>query len=66
MADLPPIGAPTRRVMSPCIGICMIDRKGTSGLCLGCKRSIPEIGRWQSLDDVERQKIIDDLPKRKF
>ena len=46
MADGPP---PLRRVMSPCIGICTIDRK--SGFCLGCKRTIDEIGRWAMLDD---------------
>ena len=56
---------PTRRVMSPCIGICMIDPKG-SGFCLGCKRTIEEIGRWVMLDDVERQRIIDALPNRKY
>ena len=52
-----------RRVMSPCIGICTIDPK--SNLCLGCKRSLPEIGRWQMLEDDERQKILDQLPGRK-
>ncbi len=58
--------APTaRRVLSPCIGICMIDPKG-SGFCLGCKRTIEEIGRWAMLDDVERQKILDQLPARKY
>ena len=60
MADGPP---PLRRVMSPCIGICTIDRK--SGFCLGCKRTIDEIGRWAMLDDPERQAIIDQLPGRK-
>ena len=66
MADsAAPAARPVRRVMSPCIGICMIDPKG-SGLCLGCKRTVPEIGRWQMLDDVERQRIVDDLPGRKF
>ena len=54
-----------RRVMSPCIGICMIDPKG-SGFCLGCKRTIEEIGRWAMLDDIERQKILDQLPGRKY
>ena len=54
-----------RRVMSPCIGICMIDPKGSS-LCLGCKRTIEEIGRWAMLDDVERQNILDQLPGRKY
>jgi predicted Fe-S protein YdhL (DUF1289 family) len=57
--------APARRVLSPCIGICMIDPKG-SGLCLGCKRTVEEIGRWAMLDDIERQKILDQLPARKY
>lgn len=60
MGDGPP---PLRRVMSPCIGICTVDRK--SGFCLGCKRTIDEIGRWMMLEDPERQKIIDQLPVRK-
>ena len=55
----------TRRVMSPCIGICMIDPQG-SGLCLGCKRTIEEIGRWVMLDDAERQRIVNELPTRKY
>jgi uncharacterized protein len=50
--------------MSPCIGICTVDRK--SGFCLGCKRTIEEIGRWMMLEDPERQKIIDQLPMRKI
>lgn len=53
-----------RRVMSPCIGICTIDR--TSGFCLGCKRTIDEIGRWQMLEDPARQAIVDQLPARKL
>ena len=48
-----------RRVMSPCIGICKLDQK--SGLCIGCKRTIDEIGRWAMLADPERQAIIDQL-----
>jgi predicted Fe-S protein YdhL (DUF1289 family) len=64
MSDPVPSLAPRRRVMSPCIGICTIDRK--SNLCLGCKRTVAEIGRWQMLEDPERQRILDDLPKRKF
>ena len=55
---------PLRRVMSPCIGICTLDAK--SGFCLGCKRTIAEIGRWQMLEDPERQAIIDQLASRKI
>lgn len=54
----------TRRVMSPCIGICKLDQK--SGLCIGCKRTIEEIGRWAMLDDPARQAIVDQLPTRKL
>ena len=50
--------------MSPCIGICTMDRE--SGFCIGCKRTIAEIGRWQMLDDPERQAVIDQLPGRKL
>ena len=53
-----------RRVVSPCIGICTMDRK--SGFCLGCQRTIEEIGRWQLLDDEARQAILDKLPGRTF
>jgi hypothetical protein len=54
----------TRRVVSPCIGICKLDQK--SGFCIGCKRTIEEIGRWAMLDDPARQAIIDQLPTRKL
>jgi uncharacterized protein len=53
-----------RRVMSPCKSICMMDPKGP--YCLGCKRTIDEIGRWPMMDDGERQRILDELPKRTF
>ncbi len=62
MAD--PSMSMLRRVTSPCIGICKLDQK--SGFCIGCKRTIEEIGRWAMLDDPERQVVIDRLPGRKL
>ena len=50
--------------MSPCIGICTIDRK--IGFCLGCKRTIDEIGRWQMMEESERLKIVGEIPSRKL
>ena len=50
--------------MSPCIGICTIDPK--SRFCLGCKRTIEEIGRWVMLEDPQRQAILEQLPGRKI
>ena len=59
MGDGPP---PLRRVMSPCIGICTIEPR--SPYCIGCKRTIDEIGRWVIMDDAERRRILDELPTR--
>ena len=54
----------TRRVMSPCKGICIMDAK--TSLCVGCKRTIDEIARWPMIEDPERQKIVDSLKTRKL
>jgi len=40
---------------SPCNDICTIDHP--SGLCVGCARTLSEIGEWASADD-ERKKAI--------
>jgi uncharacterized protein len=48
---------------SPCIGICQIEP--SSGLCLGCARSLDEIGRWRDASELERKRIIAELPARK-
>jgi uncharacterized protein len=48
---------------SPCIGICQIEPR--SGLCLGCARSLQEIGRWRDASDEERKRIMAELPARK-
>jgi len=50
--------------MSPCKGICMMDPRGP--YCLGCKRTIDEIGRWQMMEEAERQKIVSELKTRKL
>jgi hypothetical protein len=61
MARIPPPPRPPR-VISPCIGICTINKD--SRHCIGCKRTIDEIGRWVIMDDAERRRIIDELPTR--
>ena len=50
------------RITSPCVKICVID--GPSALCIGCGRSLPEIGRWLSYSDAERHAIMGALPAR--
>jgi predicted Fe-S protein YdhL (DUF1289 family) len=34
------------------------------GLCLGCARTLDEIARWGSMTDAERDRVMDELPKR--
>lgn len=48
-------------VESPCVGVCTLD---ASGLCVGCRRSAAEIGRWLAMSPRERREIMDALPQR--
>ena len=49
-------------IESPCIEICTLDAR--SGLCLGCGRTIDEIGRWIAMSDAERARVMGELPWR--
>jgi uncharacterized protein len=49
-------------IPTPCIKICSVDP--ASGLCVGCGRTLEEIGRWLALDNAERRRIMDELPER--
>ena len=51
-------------VSSPCVNICRIEP--ASRLCLGCWRSIDEIGAWSRMTEAQRQAIMAELPQRKF
>ena len=47
---------------SPCVKICTYD-PGTA-LCLGCGRTLEEIGAWFSMSDAERRAVMEKLPER--
>lgn len=49
-------------IESPCIKVCAVD--GETGLCLGCGRSLKEIGGWMQFDDAGRRAVMDGLPER--
>ncbi|MEP1144134.1 MAG: DUF1289 domain-containing protein [Henriciella sp.] len=49
-------------IQSPCIKVCAVD--GETSLCLGCGRSLKEIGGWMQFDDKGRQLVMDSLPER--
>jgi predicted Fe-S protein YdhL (DUF1289 family) len=49
-------------MQTPCVLICSID--AASGICLGCGRTLNEIGSWTQFDDSERRDIMARLPAR--
>mgnify|MGYP000713444404 CR=1 FL=1 len=53
---------PPPSIATPCVKVCVVD--GASGLCLGCWRSLPEIGGWSGFTDAERAAIMAALPAR--
>jgi predicted Fe-S protein YdhL (DUF1289 family) len=55
--------APPRPIATPCVKVCIVD--GESGLCLGCQRTMPEIGAWSRFSDAERAAIMAELPGRR-
>ena len=56
------ISAP-RTIATPCIKVCVVD--GASSLCLGCFRTLSEIGGWSALSDDAREAVMADLPARR-
>ena len=52
-----------RSIATPCVKVCIVD--GASSLCLGCYRTLEEIGGWSGLTDEQRAEIMADLPARR-
>jgi predicted Fe-S protein YdhL (DUF1289 family) len=49
-------------IPSPCTNVCTLDQAGA--VCVGCWRTLDEIGRWAAMTDTERQRVVDDLKRR--
>jgi len=59
-----PLDAPAPRpVATPCNKVCIVD--GPTSLCLGCFRTLSEIGGWSALSDAQRAEIMAELPFRR-
>ncbi|NBB15519.1 DUF1289 domain-containing protein [Caulobacter sp. SLTY] len=48
---------------SPCRKICIVDPE--TSLCMGCLRTLPEIGGWSRFSEDERERLMAELPGRK-
>ncbi len=53
---------PPRLIATPCVKVCIVD--GASSLCLGCWRTLSEIGGWSGLTDEQRAAVMAELPER--
>jgi uncharacterized protein len=51
-------------MQSPCTKVCTLDASGR--ICIGCRRTVDEIGAWASLTDVQRARIMAELPGRRL
>lgn len=60
--SMPLSPAAAGEIRTPCIRICAIEP--LTGLCLGCGRSLREIGAWASLSPAMRDEIMAALPAR--
>jgi predicted Fe-S protein YdhL (DUF1289 family) len=49
-------------MISPCVRLCTLNLDGS--LCVGCGRTLAEIGAWSGYSDEERQAIMNKLPAR--
>jgi predicted Fe-S protein YdhL (DUF1289 family) len=49
-------------VISPCTGVCRINRR--TYLCDGCRRSVTEIATWLELSDEQKRALIAELATR--
>lgn len=47
---------------TPCIKICVLDTP--TQLCIGCGRTLAEIGSWSQLSEPDRHQIMSQLPAR--
>lgn len=50
-------------VESPCVKICVLHPEAR--LCVGCLRTLEEIGAWSQMTSEARRAIMAELPARK-
>jgi len=49
-------------MLSPCVRLCTLDPQ--RNICVGCGRTLAEIGGWMRYSDEERRAIMALLPER--
>jgi len=49
-------------IETPCLKVCAVN--GMTNQCIGCGRTLTEIGGWTRFTPAERRAIMDALPER--
>lgn len=49
-------------ISTPCVAVCTLDAHGQ--FCLGCGRTLEEIGAWASMSESERRAVMARLESR--
>nr|WP_026198485.1 DUF1289 domain-containing protein [Wenxinia marina] len=49
-------------IESPCVRTCVVHPEAR--ICVGCHRTIDEIGRWTRMTPEERRAVMEELPER--
>ncbi|MFN3846341.1 MAG: DUF1289 domain-containing protein [Paracoccaceae bacterium] len=49
-------------IESPCMKLCVVHPE--ERICIGCYRSIDEIGQWSRMSPEARRAVMDELPAR--
>lgn len=55
MSESPP--TEEEYVVSPCIGVCSIDP--ATKMCIGCLRTLKEIGAWRSMSPAQKKAVVE-------
>ncbi|QIB32880.1 DUF1289 domain-containing protein [Ancylobacter pratisalsi] len=43
-------------ISTPCVSVCTLDARGQ--FCLGCGRTLEEIGAWRAMNESERRAVM--------
>jgi len=49
-------------VASPCVSVCVVDK--ATGMCIGCLRTLKEIGSWRIMTLAEKKAVVDACAER--
>jgi predicted Fe-S protein YdhL (DUF1289 family) len=60
---IPVLPLPAGPVPSPCVSICRMDE--STGLCVGCLRTLDEIAFWSVLDEDDKRTVWQALAQRR-